>query len=423
MTSLSSSLSLPLLPILVSLLCMGASVGIMRANVPLVADRTFNVSAHSTRMSFVAVMGSAKAVANLAGGFAADATSAQLVLALGVLVLLPVFNVAAIVTTWTQMVIVTGFFGISQGLRGTSLMLLSLAHFDARHANFAIGIAEACIYGASALATVASGRVGAAFTYRRAPFYLGAIITAVAVLAAAAILVQRYWRTVRPSRTSEEAPLLASPSKVSSPPPASTLATLRVLAVNRSYILVCLTGLLLQAKDAFSIGFWPAYFEEYLSDNHVSNLVALYPLAWGLLQPFAAAAADRYGRRLFVVAGMFLVAASLALITLTPHATTHDTARLVVWYLADILLGIGTALVYPLLQAEAAASTQAEHRGLALGTFRLTRDSGYLVGALTAGALADVIGVESSFITVSVVIAVYAVILAVWFRPNEHPTA
>ena len=401
---------------------MGASVGIMRANVPLVADRTFDVGSHSVRMAFVAVIGSAKAVANVAGGFLADAVSPAVVVALGVLVLVPVFNLAAVVPTWTLLVVMSGFFGVSQGLRGTSLMMLSLAHFDDRHANFAIGIAEACIYGASALATVASGRIGAAYTYRRAPFYFGAVITAVAVVAATAIVVRWYRREGRASRSisrdTEEAPLVTS-SETSSVPPLSTLATLRVLAGNRSYVLVCIAGLLLQAKDAFSIGFWPAFFEEYVSDSHVSNLVALYPLAWGLLQPFTAAAADRYGRRPFVILGMFLVSASLAIITATPGATEHRTARLVAWYTADALLGIGTALVYPLLQAEAASSTELAHRGLALGTYRLTRDSGYLFGALSAGALADVIGVRSSFIAVSAIIALYAVVLAIWFRPTD----
>ena len=58
------------------------------------------------------------------------------------------------------------------------------------------------------------------------------------------------------------------------------------------------------------------------------------------------------------------------------------------------LLGVGTAMVYPTLLAVVADVAHPRWRGAAVGTYRLWRDSGYTAGALLAGVLADVAGME-----------------------------
>ena len=58
-----------------------------------------------------------------------------------------------------------------------------------------------------------------------------------------------------------------------------------------------------------------------------------------------------------------------------------------------VLLGFGTALVYPTLLAAISDVAHPEWRASAVGVYRLWRDSGYAIGALLAGVLADLFGV------------------------------
>src|SRR5207244_6063472 len=63
------------------------------------------------------------------------------------------------------------------------------------------------------------------------------------------------------------------------------------------------------------------------------------------------------------------------------------------WAVAMVLLGLGTALVYPTLLAAISDVAHPEWRASAVGVYRLWRDSGYAIGALLAGVLAGLFGV------------------------------
>jgi MFS family permease len=58
-----------------------------------------------------------------------------------------------------------------------------------------------------------------------------------------------------------------------------------------------------------------------------------------------------------------------------------------------VLLGIGTAMVYPTLLATISDVAHPTWRASAVGVYRLWRDGGYAVGALAAGWLADSLGI------------------------------
>jgi MFS family permease len=75
-----------------------------------------------------------------------------------------------------------------------------------------------------------------------------------------------------------------------------------------------------------------------------------------------------------------------------------------VWIVADVLLGIGTAMSYPSLQAGVADEINPIHRGVGLGVYRFIRDMGYVVGALICGRLTDSIGYMDTFLVVTAVL-------------------
>ena len=64
------------------------------------------------------------------------------------------------------------------------------------------------------------------------------------------------------------------------------------------------------------------------------------------------------------------------------------------WLLCSVGLGIGTAMVYPVLLAAVGDVAHPSWRGSAVGVYRLWRDLGYAVGALLAGAVADAFGLH-----------------------------
>jgi MFS family permease len=59
---------------------------------------------------------------------------------------------------------------------------------------------------------------------------------------------------------------------------------------------------------------------------------------------------------------------------------------------AAVLLGIGTALTYPVLLAAVGDLAAPSWRAAAVGVYRTWRDAGYVVGAIAAGFLADLFG-------------------------------
>jgi MFS family permease len=110
-------------------------------------------------------------------------------------------------------------------------------------------------------------------------------------------------------------------------------------------------------------------------------LAALYPGVWCVGQLFTGAWSDRVGRKPLITAGMILQGIALALM-----ATTTGFGP---WALGAVLIGAGTALVYPTLLASVGDRAHPSWRATAVGVYRLWRDTGYVVGALLGGIVAD----------------------------------
>jgi MFS family permease len=82
------------------------------------------------------------------------------------------------------------------------------------------------------------------------------------------------------------------------------------------------------------------------------------------------------------------------------------------WIATAALLGVGTAMVYPTLLAAVGDVAHPRWRGSAVGVYRFWRDSGYAVGALLTGALADLFGMTWSITTVALLTAASGILVA-----------
>jgi MFS family permease len=158
---------------------------------------------------------------------------------------------------------------------------------------------------------------------------------------------------------------------------------------NRDLFACSQAGLVNNLNDGLAWGLLPIFFTRAgLGVQGVAVIAAAYPLSWGLLQLGTGALSDRWGRRPLIVTGMALQALALWAILLV-----HGES---LWIGTALMLGFGTALVYPTLLAAVSDVALPAWRASVVGVYRLWRDLGYAVGALLAGVVADLAGIPTA---------------------------
>lgn len=203
-----------------------------------------------------------------------------------------------------------------------------------------------------------------------------------------------------------------------------------LLRRNPSYASLCFAGMALNFKDGFAWGSFPVFFQHELglSAADTDLLIALYPLTWGFAQAAAGAASDHFGRKLFLTGGTAVCAFAMASYAFpiqlwTAESDGGDKAFFRYFCCSDILLGFGTAMVYPALQAAAADEVDPVNRGLALGFYRFARDMGYVVGAIACGSLTDHIGYENTFWVNATMLAMASSLLLNYYQAKTKEEA
>jgi MFS family permease len=148
-------------------------------------------------------------------------------------------------------------------------------------------------------------------------------------------------------------------------------------------------GLVNNLNDGVAWGLFPLAFAASGADLETTALLAaVYPATWGVGQIAAGALSDRVGRKPLIVWGMWIQAAGIGVV-----AGAHAVA----WFAAGaVVLGVGTAMVYPTLLAVIGDAAAPSWRASAVGVYRLWRDLGYAVGAALAGVTADAFGLAAA---------------------------
>ena len=168
-------------------------------------------------------------------------------------------------------------------------------------------------------------------------------------------------------------------------------------------------GLVNNLNDGMSWGILPLFFQSFgLGVERIGILKAVYPATWGILQIATGPLSDRWGRKGLIVAGMWVQAAGLLLTALT--------RQFEYWLIGSLLLGIGTAMVYPSLIAAVSDASHPTWRARSLSVYRFWRDLGYAIGALSAGIIADVLGFSWAIGIVAVLTFLSGVVVAARMR-------
>jgi MFS family permease len=361
---------------------VGAMVGLERSTLPLVGRQDFGLDSSAAVLTFIIAFGIAKALTNLAaGGLAAKAGRRRLLIA-GWLVALPVPLLIAVAPTWGWIVAANALLGINQGLAWSMTVVMKIDLVGPRRRGLALGLNESAGYGGVALAAGLSGWLAAEYAARDILVVAGAVI-AVLALAISIIFVRDTAAHVAVEQKQE------LPGAESTPPPlreAFARATFRSPALRSC----SQAGLINNLNDALAWGLVPLYLAAHGAGVASIGLVAgLYPAVWSILQIGTGHLSDSAGRKPLIVGGMLLQAAAIALLA-------AGDGRVDVAVVAAVLLGAGTALVYPTLIAAISDAVTPVARAPVLGIYRFWRDAGYVLGALIAGTLADEIGYQGA---------------------------
>ena len=405
---------------------VGGMIGQERTVLPLLAENVFGLTAVSAMLSFIAVFGVAKAITNLIAGALADRFGRKPVLLAGWAVGLPVPLLLIWAPSWGWVLFANALLGINQGLAWSVTVIMKIDLVGPHRRGTAMGFNEAAGYGAVALAGWATGWIAAAQGLRPEPFYLGLAFAGLGLGVSAALVRETHGhmaheagnhaavqhRTMLDGGQGHEAGYLRAPDgNLGAPhgnlgaPDAnlgSGLSFWQVFALatwrGRSLSAVSRAGLVNNLNEGMAWGLFPLFYASRgISLSAIGALVAIAPAVWGLGQLLTGALSDHVGRKRLIAGGQWAQAAGLAVIALGN--------TFAVWAAGSVLLGAGTAMAYPTLLAAIGDVAHPRWRGAAVGVYRLWRDLGFAVGAVTAGVVADLAGMRAAIVLVAAITA------------------
>jgi MFS family permease len=392
---------------------VGGMLGQERTVLPLLATEEFALEAYTAALTYILAFGLAKAVTNYFAGTWSDRFGRKPVLVAGWLVAVPVPVLLIIAPTWEWVVAANVLLGVSQGLTWSTTVIMKIDLVGPDRRGFAMGLNEAAGYGAVAATALATGYLADAYGLRPAPFLLGVAFAALGLGLSTLVvretrdhaLLEAATHTARDDGRHDHLHGELTDGQV------AMQTSLKEPALSSA----SQAGMVNNLNDGLAWGLFPVLFASAgMSVGKIGVLAALYPAVWGVGQLVTGGLSDRWGRKGLIVTGMLLQAVALAVVALV------DTFAL--WALAAVLLGAGTAMVYPTLLAAIGDVAHPTWRARSVGVYRLWRDGGFAVGALLAGVVADAYGVRAAVWVVAALTAVSGLVVLVRMY-ETHPTS
>lgn len=379
-------------------LFVGAMVGVERTVLPLLGEEVFGLVSATAALSFIISFGFSKAIVNYFAGYIADRFGRKKVLlsGWGVGLLVPLLILMA--PSWEVILFANVLLGINQGLTWSMAVNMKIDLAKPTERGFAVGLNEFAGYSGVALFALITGYI-ASYSLTPEPFLVGIFIAIIGFILATQVKdtephLQLHRQAVASGSTNQQSMTAGT-------------VFLETTLRNRRLSSYSFAGLATNLKDGMAWGLFPLFFMgSGLSVEKAGVLIALYPAAWGLFQLFTGKASDRFGRRPFIIGGMMLQAVALWLLLLVDGYGW--------WIVLSILLGLGTALVYPTLQAAISDVSAPSWRASSMGVYRFWRDSGYAFGAILAGVVTDWLSIEWAIGLVAIVPFIAAIV--VFFR-------
>ena len=388
---------------------VGGMVGQERTVLPLLAADEFGLSKFTATLTFIAAFGIVKAATNFFAGTLSDRYGRKPVLVAGWVIGIPVPLLLMWAPTWGWVVFANVLLGLNQGLTWSTTIIMKIDLVGPANRGLAMGFNEAAGYGAVALTALATGWIPSEYGLRPEPFYLGLAFVALG-LGLSTLAVRETHVHARQEARHHTAAHAAHHEGL------STGEIFRLTSFRDKALSSCSqAGMVNNLNDGLAWGLFPIFFADAgLSVGRIGILAALYPAAWGVGQLYTGGLSDRIGRKPLIVGGMLTQGVALAWMALA--------SGFAAWAVGAVVLGIGTAMVYPTLLAAIGDVAHPAWRARSVGIYRLWRDGGFAVGALLAGILADVASIETAIYTVAALTALSGVIVLVRMHETRRPT-
>ena len=374
---------------------VGAMVGLERTVLPLIAGAEFGLASKTVVLSFLISFGIVKALANLIAGRLADRIGRKPLLVAGWVAALPVPLLLIWAPSWGWVVFANVLLGVNQGLCWSTTVIMKIDLVGPTRRGLAMGLNEFAGYVAVSLTALLTGYLAAAYGLRPVPFYPGIAFAALGLALSIFAVRETHGHARAEARHVGE---------TASQRPFSEILALTTWR-DRTLFAASQAGMVNNMNDGVVWGLVPVLLAARgVALDRIGAVTAVYPLVWGLGQLATGALSDRWGRKWMIAAGMWVQAGGIAVLVIG-RSFLH-------WFAGAILLGAGTALVYPTLLAAVSDVAHPEWRASAIGVYRLWRDAGYAFGAIGAGLLADAFSVPLAISAIAIVTFASGVMVA-----------
>jgi MFS family permease len=368
---------------------VGAMVGLERSIMPGFGKLEFGLSANAALMSFIIAFGISKSLSNYAVAQLSKKFTRKTILIIGWIAALPVPFLLMYAPSWNWVIAANILLGINQGLAWSSTVIMKIDLVGPKSRGLAMGINEFAGYLSVGLAAWLASSIAAVYGYAFFPFIPG-VLFAFAGLLISMFLVKDTTHFVHAESLTSKLPIFQNVWKETS-------------WKHRNLGSVSFNGLVNNLNDGVVWGLLPMLLiQRGFGITQIGIIAAIYPAVWGISQLFTGKMGDTHCKKQIITAGMLLQALAILMVAIA--------SALPLLILASMLLGFGTALVYPNFLSVIAESTHPKQRAESLSIFRLWRDSGYVFGALLSGVLADAFGITSALFIIAGITAMAGLI-------------
>jgi MFS family permease len=379
---------------------IGGMVGMERSLIPQLAQNVFHLTTKTAMFSFIVAFGISKAFTNYFTGQLANRFGRKKLLITGWLFALPVPWIIMYATSWNWIIAANILLGINQGLAWSSTLVMKIDLAEEKRKGFAIGINEFSGYFAVGAVTFLVAYIASHYGLRPYPFYTG-VVFSIAGLVLSLFFVKdtRAHMATAASRAPQDR--------------GGRNNFLHTVLYHKNLSAVTQAGMVNNMNDGMLWGLYPVLLAaKGLSLTQVGIITAIYPACWGIGQLFTGSLGDRLPKKGLLFTGMLLQSATLLALAFADAFAVFVTL--------SILLGVGKAIVYPNFLASINENSHPLQRAGSIGIFRFLRDTGYAIGAVLTGVLADAFSISTAVMIVGGLTLLSAIIIQLRMEPASR---
>lgn len=371
---------------------VGGMIGLERSVLPKLAEDEFQISSPAIILTFIIVFGFTKAVTNYFTGTFANRIGRKNLLIIGWVIAIPIPFILMYTNHWNWVIFANVLLGVNQGLTWSSTVVMKIDLVGKHQRGLAMGLNESFGYFSIALVAFSTGWIASEYGIRPYPFYQGVAFVGLGLFLSI-VFIKDTIHHVNVEEQSSSIKLLKNIFK-------------ETTWTNNNLGSISQAGFINNLNDGMIWGVLPIILiNRAFSIKEVAIIVAIYPAVWGIGQLVTGKLSDHHNKKMMLTLGMFLQAIALVLMFYANSMT---------WFITlAVLLGLGTAIVYPTFLSAISDYTNPSQRAQSIGVFRFWRDSGYAFGAILTIIITKFFNIEFSLIIIGLITLISAIIVKI----------